>query len=76
MVTEPTDFYGDQKLACLLDPWHNIRFLFELGTGSLAPSEGPDELPQWRPDASAPPSYVHQTVDEAMTRPREPVPDG
>jgi PhnB protein len=26
-----------------------------------------DELPRWRPDPSAPPSYVHQTIDTTLT---------
>ena len=66
VVTEPTDFHGGQRLARLRDPWHNLWWLFEYGADSSAPSEGPDELPRWRPDPSAPPSYVHRTVDEAM----------
>lgn len=66
VVTEPTDFFGGQRLARLRDPWHNLWWLFERGPGSTAPSEAPDELPRWRPDPSAPPSYVHRTVDEAF----------
>lgn len=67
VVTEPTAFHGGQRLARLRDPWHNLWWLFEYGAGSVAPSEGPDEMPSWRPDPSAPPSYVHRTIDEAMT---------
>lgn len=72
VITEPTDFYGNQRLARLLDPWHNVWWLFEYGSASTAPSEGPDELPAWRPDPSAPPSYVHRTIDQALTNLREP----
>ncbi len=67
VITEPTDFYGNQRLARLLDPWHNVWWLFEYGPTSAAPSQGPDELPPWRPDPAAPPSYVHRTIDEALT---------
>ena len=72
VITEPTDFYGNQRLARLLDPWHNVWWLFEYGPTSTAPSQGPDELPPWRPDPSAPPSYVHRTIDEAMITLRAP----
>jgi PhnB protein len=72
VITAPTDFYGDQRLARLLDPWHNIWWLFEYGPTSVAPSQAPNELPAWRPDPSAPPSYVHRTVDEALTALRAP----
>lgn len=66
VITEPTDFHGHQRLARFLDPWHNVWWLFEYGPTSLAPSQGPDELPSWRPDPSAPRSYVHQTIDQAL----------
>lgn len=66
VVTEATDFHGRQRLARFRDPWHNLWWLFEYGPDGIAPSEGPDELPQWRPDPSAPPSYVHQTIDSAL----------
>ncbi len=72
VITEPTDFHGGQRLARFLDPWHNIWWLFEYGPESMAPSEGPDELPNWRPDPSAPPSYVHQTINSALTDLRPP----
>ena len=68
VITEPTVFYGNQRLARLLDPWHNVWWLFKFGSDSTAPSQGPDELPPWQPDPSAPPSYVHRTIDEAMAR--------
>ena len=67
MVTDPTPFHGGQRLARLRDPWGGLWWLYEYGAGSTAPSEGPDELPTWRPDPSAPPSYVHRTIDEALT---------
>ncbi len=67
VITDPTDFHGGQRLARFQDPWHNIWWVFEYGPNSVAPSQGPDELPQWRPDPSAPPSYVHRTVDAALT---------
>lgn len=66
VVTEPTDFHGGQRLARFRDPWHNVWWLFEYGPDSVAPSEGPDELPSWKPDPSAPPSYVHRTIDETL----------
>ena len=72
MITKPTAFYGNQRLARLLDPWHNVWWLFEYGPASEAPAQGPDELPAWRPDPAAPPSYVHRTIDEAMTSLRAP----
>ena len=68
VVTEPTPFHGGQRLARLRDPWHNLWWLFEYGAASVAPSENPDEPPSWRPDPSAPPSYVHRTIDEALTQ--------
>ena len=68
VITEPTGFYGNQRLARLLDPWHNVWWLFEFGAESTAPSQAPNELPRWRPDPSAPPSEIHRTIDEAMTR--------
>ena len=68
IVTEPTAFHGGQRLARWRDPWANLWWLFEYGPDSVAPSEAPDELPSWRPDHAAPPSYVHRTVDEALTR--------
>jgi PhnB protein len=67
VVTEPTPFHGGQRLARLRDPWGDLWWLYEYGADSVAPSEGPDELPSWRPDPSAPPSYVHRTIDEALT---------
>jgi PhnB protein len=67
VVTEPTDFHGRQRLARFRDPWHNLWWLFEYGPDSTAPSEGPDELPTWRPDPSLPPSYVHRTIDTALS---------
>lgn len=66
VVTEPTDFHGRQRLARFQDPWHNVWWLFGYGPTSAAPSEGPDELPRWRPEPSAPPSYVHQTIDTTL----------
>lgn len=66
VVTEPTDFHGHQRLARLKDPWHNVWWLFEYGPSSVAPSEAPDEAPRWRPDPSAPPSYVHRTIDTTL----------
>ncbi len=67
VVTEVTDFHGGQRLARFQDPWHNVWWLFEYGPASVAPSEGADELPRWRPDPSEPPSYVHRTIDAALT---------
>ena len=66
VITEPTDFHGQQRLARFQDPWHNVWWLFQYGPRSFAPSELPDELPRWRPDPTAPPSYVHQTIDTAL----------
>lgn len=66
VITEPTDFHGQQRLARFQDPWHNLWWLFEYGANSTAPSEAPDELPRWRPDPTAPPSYVHRTIDTAL----------
>lgn len=66
VVTEPTDFHGRQRLARFQDPWRNIWWLFEYGAASVAPSQAPDEPPRWRPDPSAPPSYVHQTIDTTL----------
>ena len=48
----------------------------EYGPTSVAPSQGPDELPRWRPDPLAPPSYVHRTIDAALTTLRSPGTDG
>jgi uncharacterized glyoxalase superfamily protein PhnB len=75
VITEPTDFHGRQRLARLQDPWHNVWWLFEYGPGSVAPSQAPDELPRWRPDPSAPPSYVHRTIDTALAALRPPMSD-
>lgn len=72
VITEPTDFHGQQRLARFQDPWHNIWWLFEHGPTSIAPSQGPDELPRWRPHPSAPPSYVHRTIDSALSTLRPP----
>ena len=66
VITEPTDFHGGQRLARFQDPWHNVWWLFQYGPGSVAPSQAPDELPRWRPDPAAPPSYVHRTIDTAL----------
>jgi PhnB protein len=68
IVTEPTAFHGRQRLARWRDPWSNLWWLFEYGPDSTAPSEAPDELPSWRPDPSAPPSYVHRSIDDALSR--------
>lgn len=72
IITEPTAFHGGQRLARLRDPWSTLWWLFEYGAASTAPSEAPDVLPAWRPDPDAPPSYVHRTIDEALTAPRTP----
>jgi uncharacterized glyoxalase superfamily protein PhnB len=66
VITEPTDFHGRQRLARFQDPWHNVWWLFEYGPASVAPSQAPNELPRWRPAPSAPPSYVHRTIDTAL----------
>ncbi len=66
VITEPTDFHGNQRLARFVDPWHNVWWLFEFGPRSTAPSQAPDELPSWRPDPSTPPSYAHRTIDHAL----------
>jgi uncharacterized glyoxalase superfamily protein PhnB len=76
VITEPVDFYGNQKLARFADPWSNVWWLFEYGPSSRAPSEGPNELPTWRPDPAAPPSYVHSTIDQALTDLRPPPDQG
>jgi PhnB protein len=67
VITEPTDFHGNQRLARIQDPWHNVWWLFERNGASTSPSEAPDELPTWRPDPAAPPSYIHRTIDEALS---------
>ncbi|GLZ47695.1 hypothetical protein Acsp06_38800 [Actinomycetospora sp. NBRC 106375] len=67
IVTAPTPFHGGQRLARVLDAWSTLWWLFEYGPASTAPSEAPDVLPSWRPDPAAPPSYVHRTVDAALT---------
>jgi PhnB protein len=66
VFTEPTDFFGNQRLARFRDPWSNLWWLFEFGPNSTAPSEGPDELPGWRPNPKAPESYSHQTLTAQM----------
>jgi PhnB protein len=66
IITDPVDFHGP-RLARLLDPWHNLWWLFEYGPDSVAPSEAADELPGWRPDPSTPPSQAHRTIDAALT---------
>lgn len=75
VITEPIDFFGDQRLARFRDPWHNVWWLFEYGPNSVAPSQAPDELPQWRPDPSAPASHSHRTIDAALSDLRAPVRD-
>lgn len=67
VFTEPTDFFGGQRLARFLDPWHNVWWLFEHGPQSSTPADAPDELPEWKPDPDAPPSYVHQTICDRMS---------
>jgi PhnB protein len=67
VFTEPTAFHGNQRLARFRDPWHNIWWLFEYGPNSTAPSQAPQEPPRWKPDPAAPPSYVHQTIDTALS---------
>ncbi len=76
VVTEPTDFHGGQRLARFQDPWHNVCWLFEYGPTSSAPSEAPNELPRWRPDPSARPSYVHRTIDTTLGALRPPEVNG
>lgn len=68
VITEPTDFHGQQQLARFQDPWHNLWWLFGYGATSTAPSEAPAEPPRWRPDPTTPPSYVHRTIDAALTQ--------
>ncbi|MET7640430.1 VOC family protein [Streptomyces sp. NPDC005438] len=72
VVTEPTPFHGHQRLARVQDPWSNLWWFFEYGEDSVAPSQAPPTAPTWRADPSAPPSYVHRTVDAALTTLREP----
>jgi len=76
VVTEPTDFNGNQRLARFQDPGRNVWWLFEYGPTSAAPSEAPNELPRWRPDPAAPPSYVHRTIDTALGALRPPEVNG
>jgi uncharacterized glyoxalase superfamily protein PhnB len=66
VITDPTDFFGRQRLARFRDRWHNIWWLFEYGEASTSPAEGPNELPSWKPDPDAPPSYAHETICSAM----------
>jgi PhnB protein len=68
VFTDPTPFFGGQRLARFQDPWHNIWWLFEFGPESSAPSQAPDELPSWRPDPDAPESYSHATITAQMRR--------
>lgn len=74
VFTEPTDFFGNQRLARFRDPWHNVWWLFEYGEASTSPAEGPDELPQWKSDPDASPSYVHETICTTMRELRPPDP--
>jgi PhnB protein len=67
VITQPTDFHGQQRLARFQDPWHNLWWLFEYGPESTAPSEAANELPRWRPDPAVPPSYAHRTIDAALS---------
>ena len=68
VFTEPSPFFGAQRLARFQDPWHNLWWLFEFGPSSSAPSQAPDELPGWRPDPDAPESYGHATITAQMRR--------
>jgi uncharacterized glyoxalase superfamily protein PhnB len=66
VFTEPSRFFGEQRLARFQDPWHNVWWLFEYGPQSSAPAEGPNELPSWKPDPDAPESYAHMTICAQM----------
>jgi PhnB protein len=66
VVTEPTDFYGNQRLARFEDPWGTLWWLFEYGEDSTAPAEMPDELPTWTVPPG--PSYVFDSLDEVLRR--------
>jgi PhnB protein len=66
VFTEPTSFFGSQRLARFRDPWSNLWWLFEFGPDSTAPSQHPNELPNWRPNPNTPESYSHQTIAAEM----------
>jgi PhnB protein len=68
VFTEPTPFFGGQRIARFQDPWQNIWWLFEFGPESGAPSQAPDELPSWRPDPDAPESYSRALILAQMRR--------
>ncbi len=40
VFTEPSPFFGKQRLARVKDPWHNLWWLFEFGSESSAPVAG------------------------------------
>jgi uncharacterized glyoxalase superfamily protein PhnB len=55
-VTEPTPFYGESTLGRILDPWHNIWWLW-------APAPGqPDPTPHW--DGGS--DVIFTTLDKAL----------
>jgi hypothetical protein len=55
-VTEPTPFYGESTLGRILDPWHNIWWLW-------APAPGqPDPTPRW--DGGS--DVMFTTLDKAL----------
>ena len=55
-VTEPTPFYGETTLARMLDPWHNLWWLW-------APAPG---QPDPAPDRDGEPNTIFGTLDRTL----------
>lgn len=71
VVTPPSDFYGGYRIARVLDPWHNLWWLYEPTDPSLPQSERESDT-DWH---DREPSLVYSSLMDTMRtlhRPEQP----
>lgn len=72
IITDPTDFYGGQRLAQLVDPGTTCGGRSSSARKVRLPAKRRPRCRAGRPIPRLRPSYVHRTIDEArqqLTRP-------
>lgn len=64
IVTPVSDFYGGYRLARILDPWHNLWWLYEPNTHPVPQAER-DSATDWH---DREPSLLYTSLMEAMAK--------
>lgn len=71
VVTPISNFYGGYRLARILDPWHNIWWIYEPSTRPVAQGDR-DSDTDWHSDK---PSLIYTTLMETMSTLSSPQPE-